>query len=118
MATHLGLPESIIDQLDAKTKRRYVEAEMVKKPLDKYKGMIKRTGRTRIKELESYTDEIISGLHCWTSLVQGRGVPSTVDRAAAVLYIEQGIREWLTMENRRGDEASAGAAIGADTSEM
>ena len=112
MADKLNLDEDIIDRLDARTKRTYVRTELVNKPIDHYKGMVKRISLSRIKDLEDFNDEIIQGLYAWTAKVHGRRVPDAVGRAAAVEYIIEGIRTWAHQETRRGAEASTGPSIG------
>ena len=99
--------------MNNKTKQSYVLNEIVNRPIDKYKGTVKRMARRRTKDLEMYNDEVLEALHCWTSIMQGAGIPTAEARVEAVGYIANGIRLWQTRETKLGSEASFGAAIGA-----
>ena len=91
----------------------YVLNEIVNRPIDKFKGIVKRMAQRRVKDLEMCNDEVLEALHCWTSIMQGAGIPTAEARVEAVEYIANGIRLWQTRETKLGSEASFGAAIGA-----
>ena len=54
-----GLPISLIDQLDFKTKRMYVKAMLVSEVIDKVKGLIKRIQKAEEQALEEWSDDIV-----------------------------------------------------------
>ena len=76
--------------MDLKTKRAYVEATLVKTPIDKYKGAVRKMRIGRKKELQTHSDEIITGLY-WR--VQG-GPQAVVDRSVAVEAITAANEKW------------------------
>lgn len=111
VAEKVGFPSDIINMMNENTKRKYVGSELVDKPVDKYKGLVKRIVRDRIKDLDTYTDDVLMGLYSWTGNAQGRGVGPVVNRAAATQYITEAIDAWKYQEIKRASEASRGAAI-------
>ena len=111
VAKKYGFPSDTINRMDENTKRKYVASELVDKPIDKYKGLVKRMVRERIKDLDTYDDDVLMGLYAWTGNAQGRGVGPVVNRAAATQYIAEAVDAWKCQEVKRASEASLSAAI-------
>jgi hypothetical protein len=108
ISNQLGLPLDIVDRLDAKTKRQYVKALLIDRPVEQYKGLVKKVAQTRTDALDLYSEEVIQNLHCWFSLKQGDGLVKSngSNQDAAIVYIEEGIRAWAHDQKARGNHAS------------
>ena len=103
----LGLPLDIVERLNTQTKRQYVKAELVDKPLTQYKHLVKKVALERTQDIDSYTDEVIHDLHCWFSLRQGGGViEPTGEQEIAIQYIKDAVLTWSHEQKANGDCAT------------
>ena len=97
--------------MNTETKRAYVKTELVVKPIQRYKALLERIALLRIEALEAYSNEVVTNLHRYSSLMQGAGIPPVTERGAAIACITKGIQMWVCEQTGVGDDAATQALV-------
>lgn len=86
-AVEKNIPAAVIPSMDARTKRNLVRAELVRKPIDLFKGQVSTLKQQRIEALEDYSDTIVCGLywglHRYTATEGGEASGSSLETDGA-----------------------------------
>ena len=125
------LPAAVTNSLDARTARKYVQTELVRKPIDVFKGQVAKLEKSRIAALEGYSDTVVCGLFCdfkeksdpevhqceWSEatsfcpVVMGQIMSATDDnaqwslRTKAIKQLTVSIGQWAFSQSQASDAA-------------